>query len=161
MGHPDAQPCDREALVRPMLGLFYEIYRDRHGSRKKAWEVLEPRLKKLYPKDFDWVYFTAEGETLVERAPLFGDLIDATRAVVDLEERGGGRNLDSSKGGTELPLLAGSCVEIKNLRRGCRMLVENGLSEDCTRRTVDFHTGGVRAGHERDAPPRDPEEGQV
>ena len=34
-------------------------------------------------------------------------LIDATRAVVDLEERGGGRNLDSSKGGTELPLLAG------------------------------------------------------
>ena len=50
-----------------MLGLFYEIYRDRHGSRKKAWEVLEPRLKKLYPKDFDWVYFTAEGETLVER----------------------------------------------------------------------------------------------
>ncbi len=90
-----------------MLGLFYEIYRDRHGSRKKAWEVLEPRLKKLYPKDFDWVYFTAEGETLVERAPLFGDLIDATRAVVDLEERGGGRNLDSPKGGTELPLLAG------------------------------------------------------
>ena len=59
------------------------------------------------PKDFDWVYFTTEGETLVERAPLFGDLIDATRAVVDLEERGGGRNLDSSKGGTELPLLAG------------------------------------------------------
>ena len=100
LGHPGAQPCDREALVRPMLGLFYEIYRDRHGSRKKAWEVLEPRLKKLYPKDFDWVYFTAEGETLVERAPLFGDLIDATRAVVDLEKRGGGRNLDSSKGGT-------------------------------------------------------------
>ena len=116
LGHPGAQPCDREALVRPMLGLFYEIYRERHGSRKKAWEVLEPRLKKLYPKDFDWVYFTAEGETLVERAPLFGDLIDATRAVVDLEERGGGRNLDSSKGGTELPLLAGYCVEIKNLR---------------------------------------------
>ena len=27
-------------------------------------------------------------------------MIDATRAVVDLEKRGGGRNLDSSKGGT-------------------------------------------------------------
>ena len=26
-GHPDAQTCDREELVLPMLGLFIEIYR--------------------------------------------------------------------------------------------------------------------------------------
>ena len=46
----------------------------------------------------------------------------------------------------------------------CRMLVENGLSEELSGAPdalFDFHTGGVRAGHERDAPPRDPEEGQV
>ena len=36
LGHPDAMPCDREALVRPMTGLFHEIYRNRHGSRQPS-----------------------------------------------------------------------------------------------------------------------------
>lgn len=90
LGHPDAMPCDREALVRPMLGLFHEIYRERHGSRRDAWAVLEPRIDTLYPRSFDWTHTGLDGD-ITERAPLFGDLIDAARLVVD-----DGQNDDST-----------------------------------------------------------------
>ena len=76
-------PCDREALVRPMTGLFHEIYRNRHGSRRDAWAVVEPRIDELYPRTFDWMCFGGPEGEVVETAPLFGDLIDATRLVVD------------------------------------------------------------------------------
>ena len=86
LGHPDAAPCDREQLVGPMLGLFHEIYRDRHeGRARAAWAVLAPRVDTLYPRSFDWEFCGPEGD-VVERAPLFGDLIDAARLVVDEED---------------------------------------------------------------------------
>lgn len=36
-GHPNADPCDLEALVLPMLGLYAEIFRDRHGVAAEAY----------------------------------------------------------------------------------------------------------------------------
>ena len=69
-----------------MLGLFHEIYRDRHeGRARTAWAVLAPRVDTLYPRSFDWEFCGPEGD-VVERAPLFGDLIDAARLVVDEED---------------------------------------------------------------------------
>ena len=85
LGHPDAMPCDREALVRPMLGLFHEIYRNRHGSRRDAWAVLEPRISTLYPRSFDWKHTGVDGD-ITERAPLLGDLIDAAKISIDTEQ---------------------------------------------------------------------------
>ena len=38
--HPDKGACDRELLMSPMLGLFYEIYRDRDGASRDAWAVV-------------------------------------------------------------------------------------------------------------------------
>ena len=76
-------PCDREALVRPMTGLFHEIYRNRHGSRRDAWAVVEPRIDELYPRTFDWMCFGGPEGEVIETVPLFGDLIDAARLVVD------------------------------------------------------------------------------
>ena len=35
-GHPDGDPCDKEALVLPMLGLFAELYENRHREGKVA-----------------------------------------------------------------------------------------------------------------------------
>ena len=59
------------------------IYRNRHGSRRDAWAVVEPRIDELYPRTFDWMCFGGPEGEVVETAPLFGDLIDATRLVVD------------------------------------------------------------------------------
>ena len=89
LGHPDAMPCDREALVRPMLGLFYEIYRDRRGPRRAAWAVVEPEVDRFFPKTFSWVYHMPDGRQITEEVPLFGDLVAATRAIIDFGEQGG------------------------------------------------------------------------
>ena len=37
-----------------MLGLFYEIYRDRDGASRDAWAVVAPRADELYPRTFTW-----------------------------------------------------------------------------------------------------------
>ena len=66
-----------------MTGLFHEIYRNRHGSRRDAWAVVKPRIDELYPRTFDWMCFGGPEGEVVETVPLFGDLIDATRLVVD------------------------------------------------------------------------------
>ena len=84
--HPDKGACDRELLMSPMLGLFYEIYRDRDGASRDAWAVLAPRADELYPRTFTWA--TAGGGPPQEHV-LFGDLVAAARVAADVE-RGGG-----------------------------------------------------------------------
>ena len=72
--------------MSPMLGLFYEIYRDRDGASRDAWAVVAPRADELYPRTFTWA--TAGGGPPQEHV-LFGDLIAAARVAADVE-RGGG-----------------------------------------------------------------------
>ena len=50
-----------------------------------AYDTIAPRLDTLFPKTFEWVYEAPDGRRLTEELPLFGDLIDAARYVVDLE----------------------------------------------------------------------------
>lgn len=61
LGHPDGQPCDREALVAPMLGLLAELYRDRR-ARPQAWALISGRLDELYPRNFR---YSTEGKAAV------------------------------------------------------------------------------------------------
>ena len=74
-----------------MLGLFSVIYRDSRGDQLQrstasgAYETIAPRLETLFPKTFEWVYEAPDGRRLTEELPLFGDLIDAAKYVVDLE----------------------------------------------------------------------------
>ena len=48
--------CDREKLVKPMLGLLVELYRDRHDdpAARAIWDAIEPNLSRLYPKRFEY-----------------------------------------------------------------------------------------------------------
>ena len=50
-----------------------------------AYETIAPRLETLFPKTFEWVYEAPDGRRLTEELPLFGDLVDAAKYVVDLE----------------------------------------------------------------------------
>ena len=75
-----------------MLGLFSVIYRDSSGcdqlqrsTMSGAYENIAPRLDALFPKTFEWVYEAPDGRRLTEELPLFGDLVDAAKYVVDLE----------------------------------------------------------------------------
>ena len=75
----------------PMLGLFSVIYRDSRGDQLQrsttsgAYDTIAPRLETLFPKTFEWVYEAPDGRRLTEELPLFGDLVDAAKYVVDLE----------------------------------------------------------------------------
>ena len=115
-----------------MLGLFHEIYRERHeGRARAAWAVLAPRVDTLYPRSFDWEFCGPEGD-VVERAPLFGDLIDAARLVVDEEDL-------NDDGQRELARFAGFApgtnAQRHILRPKARGLMAKALSTFATSRT--------------------------
>ncbi len=81
MGHNNGTtPCDREKLVKPMMGLLVELYRDRHedAAARTIWDAIEPNLQQLYPKTFDYACGPG-GRT--ERRALFGDLVTAMLAT--------------------------------------------------------------------------------
>ena len=42
LGHPNGAVCDKEHLMLPMLGLYGEIYRDRHGVARRAGTFAVP-----------------------------------------------------------------------------------------------------------------------
>ena len=85
MGHPNGQPCDRERLMLPMLGIYDERgawARCREprspGPRPRTLEALEPARDELFPKTFEYV--TVEGgNRTTETRPLFGDLVEAVQ----------------------------------------------------------------------------------
>ena len=71
--HPHGDPCDREELMLPMLGLFAELYRGRETTTRDAYALVEPLVDRLYPRTF--TYRRGDGHP-DEEHPLFGDLVD-------------------------------------------------------------------------------------
>ena len=67
-----------ELLVYAASGDLLAKFSGRH-----AWAVVEPRIDALYPRTFDWMCFGGPEGEVIETVPLFGDLIDAARLVVD------------------------------------------------------------------------------
>ena len=75
------------------MGLFAEIYRDRHGETKDLYEAMfadGSTVDDYFPSHFD--YETPFGQ--VVRKPLFGDL---PRAIMDRVDREHGTEIDTSK----------------------------------------------------------------
>jgi hypothetical protein len=69
--HPHGDPCDREELMLPMLGLFAELYRGRETTTRDAYALVEPLVDRLYPRTFT---YRRDGHA-DEEHPLFGDLV--------------------------------------------------------------------------------------
>ena len=85
--HARGDPCDREALVLPMLGLYAEIFRHRHAPRgREAYEFLAPIKETLFPRTFSYSYHGADGGVESAEETLFGDLLRAVETAVELSE---------------------------------------------------------------------------
>ena len=85
--HARGDPCDREALVLPMLGLYAEIFRHRHAPRgREAYEFLAPIKESLFPRTFSYSYHGADGGVESAEETLFGDLLRAVETAVELSE---------------------------------------------------------------------------
>jgi len=73
------QPCDREELMLPMLGLYGEIYARRtQPTTKLIHDAIDAHLDRIYPSTFEYEV----GGGKVTRV-LFGDLIAALRHRLD------------------------------------------------------------------------------
>ena len=77
LGHPHGDPCDREALMLPLLGLYADIYAERHGKHAEAYAFIEPLKHRLFPETFEYVHKGLDGVETTTTQVLFGDLIAA------------------------------------------------------------------------------------
>ena len=76
------EPCDREELMLPMLGLYGEIYSKRNdNSVKHINDAIESHLEQIYPPSFEY----NDGKEKVKRV-LFGDLVKAVRHRIQVRE---------------------------------------------------------------------------
>ena len=79
------QPCDKETLMLPMVGLYTEIYDNRNKPAvKDMYELIASNIDAIFPPTFEYV-FSDEGDTVTK--PLFGDLIQAVETVVQAAGR--------------------------------------------------------------------------
>ena len=65
---------------------------------RPSYATVEPLLERLYPRTFEWSRQAADGSTVTEQAPLFGDLIDAVKWYADREEGAAGEPPDFAPG---------------------------------------------------------------
>ena len=83
LGHPRGEPCDREALMLPLLGLYADIYAERHGKHAEAYAFIEPLKDSLFPETFEYVHKGLDGTEAKTTHVLFGDLIAAVEETID------------------------------------------------------------------------------
>ena len=83
LGHPHGDPCDREALMLPLLGLYADIYAERHGKQAEAYAFIEPVKSSLFPETFEYVHKGLDGVETTTTQVLFGDLIAAVEESID------------------------------------------------------------------------------
>ena len=86
LGHPNEDPCDREELMLPLLGLYADIYRERHGKHAEAYAFIEPIKDRLFPATFKYTHRSPEGVETTTTQVLFGDLIAAVEHTTDQEK---------------------------------------------------------------------------
>eukprot|EP00440_Ansanella_granifera_P046637 gb/GFBE01050506.1/.p1 GENE.gb/GFBE01050506.1/~~gb/GFBE01050506.1/.p1 ORF type:complete len:694 (+),score=174.43 gb/GFBE01050506.1/:1-2082(+) len=73
--HKGLMSCDKESLVKPLLGMWYKVLRDKQaGTESKGarifFKYVQEMESSIFPKSF-----TFEAETYVEQRELFGDLL--------------------------------------------------------------------------------------
>ena len=85
LGHPNGDPCDREALVLPLLGLYADVYAERVGKHADAYAFIEPIKSRLFPETFEYVHKGLDGVDTTTTQVLFGDLVAAVEETIDDE----------------------------------------------------------------------------
>ena len=87
------------ALARPVAGAHEKyVIQALEPSRGASKPTVEPLLERLYPRTFEWSRQAADGSTITEQAPLFGDLIDAVKWYADRKEGDAGELPDFAPG---------------------------------------------------------------
>ena len=86
LGHPNEEPCDREQLMLPLLGLYADVYAERRGKHAYAYAFIEPRKHELFPSTFEYTHRSLDGVETTTTQVLFGDLIAAVEHATDQEE---------------------------------------------------------------------------
>ena len=67
----------------PLLGLYADIYAERHGKQAEAYAFIEPVKSSLFPETFEYVHKGLDGVETTTTQVLFGDLIAAVEESID------------------------------------------------------------------------------
>jgi hypothetical protein len=81
--HKDGRPCDKESLVQPLLGMYFDLYAKKKNEKvpthlTQIWNYVFDNKVKLFPPTFN--YETDSGSTTKD---LFGNLLGRMEAYVD------------------------------------------------------------------------------
>lgn len=83
-------PCDRQALMLPMLGLYGEIYRRRRQPEYgQVFEDIKAEKESIFPPSFTYVTSKAS-----KPQPLFSDLLDRLERKMDRFKPSSSSNLE-------------------------------------------------------------------
>ena len=78
--HQNQDSCDRETLVLPLLGLWYQVlsnHRAGQASTAALYAIIVPQRDRVFPASFEFEKVLADNETLrTEKHELFGDMIE-------------------------------------------------------------------------------------
>ena len=67
----------------PLLGLYADIYAERHGKHAEAYAFIEPLKDSLFPETFEYVHKGHDGVETTTTHVLFGDLVAAVEETID------------------------------------------------------------------------------
>ena len=72
----------------PLLGLYADVYRERHGKRGQAYTFIEPIKSRLFPTTFEYTHINPEdGVETTTTQVLFGTLVAAVEHAIDQEKK--------------------------------------------------------------------------
>ena len=77
---------DSKIFMLPLLGLYADIYRERHGKHADAYAFIEPIKDRLFPATFDYLHRDSDGVETTTTQVLFGDLVAAVEYATDQEK---------------------------------------------------------------------------
>ena len=80
----------------PLLGLYADIYAERRGKYADAYTFIEPTKATIFPRMFDYVHRTANGDETTTTQVLFGDLVSAVEQIVDQSSARAARTLSKN-----------------------------------------------------------------
>ena len=84
----------------PLLGLYADIYAERHGKHAEAYAFIEPLKDSLFPETFEYVHKGLDGVETTTTQVLFGDLVAAVEETIDRDADDESARIKGFKPGT-------------------------------------------------------------
>ena len=89
MQHKNTMECDKETLMKPLLGIYYNSLVKAHVTEKRNAETTTPVfVERMFPPKFTFTKLHANGKRTHEEWELFGPLVAMMAERAKAREQG-------------------------------------------------------------------------